>query len=668
MEPIRRRPRLLVVDDEADIRGLVLDALKAVGYQADAARDGLQALELLSAVRYDIVLTDLKMPGLDGLGLLARIKELYPDTDVIMFTGYATIRTSVEAMRGGAYDYLPKPFDPEDLIRVVRRCLERRTLLQERERLSEVVGLLELGRALTSNLDLDTLAGQIVEQAGRVFAADWVSLLLRREAAHVLCLSAAWRANSPGVGGTMCPSPTFLERVVGQVGGETAFGGAEEVCLDVGEALVRPQSVMGRVLRTADREIGAIFCARRGDGLPRYTPREGQLLAVFASQAAVALDNALRYAELKALEGFGRRLSAALDAETLAEEALAAAMQLARPDSAVVWVSRPQHAAHRVHVALQEEVPQECGARWLEVLRGECEAFSEAHVAVRRFQLGRPGVRFRLPAQTAEGAAFRSLLLYPLKRQGELLGLLGVGSRDAEAFTEEHRRVLSTLASSVSVALSNAEAYRELRELNIQTIAALINAVEARDPHTRGHSERVGRYAAAIARKMGLPEPQVEACQVGGLLHDIGKIGISDAILYKPGQLTDDEHESMKEHPAIGARIVSGIEQLAHVVPIIYAHQERYDGSGYPQGLAGEAIPLEARIVAVADAFEAMTAERPYKPAMPAEDALRVLLVGAGTRWDPHVVDALVRVVREEGETLAPLLAEAVERPKGNHI
>jgi len=180
VEPIRKRARLLVVDDEADIRGLVVDALRRVGYSADEAEDGLKALDLLSAVRYDIVLTDLKMPGLGGLGLLARVKELYPGTDVIMFTGYATIRTSVEAMRSGAYDYLPKPFDPEDLVRSVQRCMERRSLMQERQRLSEVVSLLELGRTLAGNLDLDALAAEIVEQVARVFGADWVLLLLRQ--------------------------------------------------------------------------------------------------------------------------------------------------------------------------------------------------------------------------------------------------------------------------------------------------------------------------------------------------------------------------------------------------------------------------------------------------------------------------------------------------------
>jgi len=642
-----------VVDDEADIRGLVVDALRTVGYTADEASNGLEALDLLSAVRYDIVLTDLKMPGLDGLGLLARIKELYPDTDVILFTGYATIRTSVQAMRGGAYDYLPKPFDPEDLVRAVQRCMERRSLLQERERLSEVVSLLELGRTLTGNLDPEALAAEIVEQVGRVFGADWVSLFLRREAADALTLAAEWRAKAPNVVGSLQPTPEFLSRLASRLPGEVLFGGGEEVLEADHQDEMRPNSLMGIPLRTADRDIGVLICARRSGGLPRYGVGDGQLLSVFATQAAVSLDNALRYEELRSLDEIGRRLAATLDGERLMEETLSAVMQLVRPDTAAICTWHLDAQVVQLKVALREGMPKELAWQWQGRLCSSTDHIV-GHVErgvdleVRHVVLNSPGMRLWRQGSERGQLELRSVLTNMLGGTDDPFGLLAVGSCDPDAFTEEHARVLSTLASSAAVALNNARAYRELRELNIQTIVALVNTVEARDPYTRGHSERVGRYAAAIAREMGLPADEVERVQVGGLLHDIGKIGISDAILYKPGQLTDDEHESMKEHPAIGAHIVEGIERLAHVVPIIYAHQERYDGSGYPEGLRGEEIPLAARIVAVADAFEAMTAERPYKPAMEPAEALRLLQEGAGTRWDPQVVDALVRVVRRE--------------------
>jgi len=652
VEPIRKRARLLVVDDEADIRGLVVDALRRVGYSADEAEDGLKALDLLSAVRYDIVLTDLKMPGLGGLGLLARVKELYPGTDVIMFTGYATIRTSVEAMRSGAYDYLPKPFDPEDLVRSVQRCMERRSLMQERQRLSEVVSLLELGRTLAGNLDLDALAAEIVEQVARVFGADWVLLLLRQEAADALTLAAEWRAQSAGVEGRLEPTPEFLGRLVSRFPGEIVFGGGAEMLGLEGSEGGGPDSVMGIPLRTADRDIGVLICARCSGGLPKYGTGDGQLFSLFATQAAVSLDNALRYRELRSLDEIGRRLAATLDGDRLGQETLSAVMRLVRPDAAAICIWRPDDRPVRLRVALRPGLSQEVALWWRDRLCDEVwQALGserDLDFEVHWVETGLSQERFRGLEAGQSQVELRSVLLNRMGGQEVPFGLLAVGSCDRDVFTEEHARAFSTLTSSVSVALSNVATYRELRELNIQTIVALVNTVEARDPYTRGHSEKVGRYAAAIARELGLAGIEVERAQVGGLLHDIGKVGISDAILYKPGQLTDDEHESMKEHPAIGARIVESIERLAPVVPAIYAHQERYDGSGYPEGLRGEEIPFIARIVAVADAFEAMTSERPYKPAMEPPEALRLLVEGAGGWWDPQVVDALVQVVQRE--------------------
>lgn len=653
METNRRRARLLVVDDEADIRGLVVDALRAVGYTADEAPDGQKALDLLAAFRYDIVLTDLKMPGLDGLSLLARIKELYPDTDVIMFTGYATIRTSVEAMRGGAYDYLPKPFDPDDLVRAVHRCMERRALLKERQQLSEVVSLLELGRTLTNNLDLDALASEIVEQVGRVFGADWVSLFLRWEATHAVTRVAQWwSAMAEGLV-ALEPTPDFLRRVVSRLSSEVLFGGTDEV-LDgaSGQGVTEPCSIMGIPLRTAERDIGVLICARCSAGLPRYSTADGQFFSVFATQAAVALDNALRYEELQSLDQIGRRLAATLDGDQLIEETLTGVMRFVRPDTAAIYAWGLAHQADQLHVAVREGVPLEILSEWPRQLNSQFAQVAippgKVRLVVHHVALSARGARYFPHGEGTSRPALRSALVRPLGSPETPFGLLAVGSLEADVFTEEHGRALSTLASSASVALSNAVAYRELKELNIQTISALVNTVEARDPYTRGHSERVGRYAAAIARELGLSPAEAERVHVGGLLHDIGKIGIRDDILYKPGQLTYDEHDSMKEHPAIGARIVQGIEKLTDVVPVIYAHQERYDGLGYPEGLQGEAIPLAARIVAVADAFEAMTSERPYKLPVPPVEALRLLQEGAGSRWDPKVVGALERLLARE--------------------
>ena len=173
---------------------------------------------------------------------------------------------------------------------------------------------------------------------------------------------------------------------------------------------------------------------------------------------------------------------------------------------------------------------------------------------------------------------------------------------------------------------------------------ALAVAVEAKDPYTEGHLHRLEEYAARISSALALPAHTKQVNEYGALLHDIGKIGIPEAILNKPGKLTPEEFAIIKQHPEIGERICRPLRFGAEISPIVRGHHERWDGGGYPDGLAGEAIPLGARIVAVADAFDAMTTDRPYRKALALEKAWKILREGAGTQWDAAVVDAFASV------------------------
>jgi len=178
------------------------------------------------------------------------------------------------------------------------------------------------------------------------------------------------------------------------------------------------------------------------------------------------------------------------------------------------------------------------------------------------------------------------------------------------------------------------------------TIKALATALDAKDPYTFGHSERVARYAVAIGRRLGLPSNELELLEYVGVLHDIGKIGIRDAVLNKPGIFTSDEYEEMKKHPVIGSEIIGGIQLLGKGASWVRYHHERYDGGGFPEGLSGEDIPLGARIIAVADALDAMTSERPYKKTRTLDESIEELKSCSGTQFDPRVVDALLAVIR----------------------
>jgi HD-GYP domain-containing protein (c-di-GMP phosphodiesterase class II) len=203
------------------------------------------------------------------------------------------------------------------------------------------------------------------------------------------------------------------------------------------------------------------------------------------------------------------------------------------------------------------------------------------------------------------------------------------------------------MSGAIEVAVEQLKkAAHENHLLFINSVRMLAAAIDAKDPYTRGHSERVARYSIAIGKNMSLPDKEMRNLRISALLHDVGKIGIDDRILRKPGALSDDEFEVMKQHPAKGAAIMSGVAQLIDIIPGMKYHHEKWSGGGYPEGLDGPDIPMQARIVAIADTFDAMTTNRPYQKAMELTYAVDKIKSFAGTRFDPQVVDAFVQAVK----------------------
>ncbi len=194
---------------------------------------------------------------------------------------------------------------------------------------------------------------------------------------------------------------------------------------------------------------------------------------------------------------------------------------------------------------------------------------------------------------------------------------------------------------------------QELRSSYTATVRALSNAVEARDAYTGKHAERVTAYGMEIARAVGVSIADTRELEFGFLLHDIGKLGIPDAILYKPSALTDNERALMTQHPVIGAQIVDDIEFLAPAARVVRSHHERWDGTGYPDGLAGEQIPLAARVFSVADVLDALTTDRPYRHALPLSKAREMIVAGSGTQFDPRVVEAFKSIPDRRFERIA---------------
>jgi putative nucleotidyltransferase with HDIG domain len=233
------------------------------------------------------------------------------------------------------------------------------------------------------------------------------------------------------------------------------------------------------------------------------------------------------------------------------------------------------------------------------------------------------------------------------RREERVIGTVMAINKQRGNFDAEDTRLLEILASHSSTVLQVAELYAESNTLFMDFIKALAASIDAKDPYTRGHSQRVSNLSVAIATEIGLSPDQILDVRVGSLLHDIGKIGISDAIIRKPDHLTNDEYDEMKKHPAIGHRIISQVAMLQNVLPAISEHHERLDGTGYPFGLHGEQVSLLGRIVAVADVFDAMTTDRPYRKALDIEVVFDHLYSHIDIHFDGTCVNALLRAYRK---------------------
>ena len=238
----------------------------------------------------------------------------------------------------------------------------------------------------------------------------------------------------------------------------------------------------------------------------------------------------------------------------------------------------------------------------------------------------------------------------PLLSRREVIGIFFLGKKaDGEGFSEMDLELISILSHQVSAALENAKLLEKTRLFYISSIRALVAAVEARDPYTRGHAERTSKYAVAIAKEMGFKDEDIENLSLGVLIHDIGKVAMSESLLRNSSSpLEENLWEEVKTHPKIGASILEQIEPLKWAIPLVLQHHERYDGNGYPNGLAGEEITLHARILAIADSFDAMTSDRSYRKAMSTEKALDELRKNAGTQFDPEIVQIAIPILRRE--------------------
>ncbi len=542
-------------------------------------------------------------------------------------------------------------------------AIENARLYEEtKRRAEEMTSVYNISVATTSTLSLDEVLKSVCEQVSRLMEVSSFYIALydagREELSFELALDEGVPvekftrklADGAGLSGWIVQSKQSL-----------LIRDAEREEFPVGAIVVGlpARSWLGVPLLYMDQVVGVM-------GVQSYQPHafdenDQQLLSTIAAQVAIAIENARLFAEtngrtndLALLLGTSTAISSTLDLDqilkTVARQIITSLVAtLCR--ITLLDEAGENLVIRAVYPIREQEAQDDLGRRFpLAMVPWHRQVIETGQPVVLRQDVPELALSDE-ERKLALTEGVKSAALIPLIVGGRVLGVISLAEeRDWERspFTPEKVALCQSIAAQAAVAIENAHLYEELQQSFIQTIAALAAAVDAKDPYTGGHSQRTTELAAAIAQELGLDDEEVELIRYACLLHDVGKIGISEEILLKPGPLNAEEWEVVRRHPALGASIVERAALLYEMVPIILHHHERYDGQGYPEGLRGEDIPFKARILAVADAYEAMTSDRAYRPAMTVQQALATLREGADRQWDGKVVEVLNRIIREQ--------------------
>jgi putative nucleotidyltransferase with HDIG domain len=475
---VKAKAKILVMDDEIQIRDWLALRLGQQGYNVITASNGNEGIARIRREEFDIAILDIMMPEMDGITALGHIKKINPEIEVIMVTGFGTMETVVESIRRGACDYIRKPFNIEEILVVVEKVLEKKEL-------KETIALYDASKALVSTIEFEQLLKIIIDLATGILKSDDVSLMLLDNKKKLYIAAASYGLKD-----------------------ETK----QKARLAIGE------QIMDRAAKD----------------------QQPLLLA----------------------DGF---------------------------------MDEP----HFEDIKDRNEI--------------------------------------------------KSAIILPLTGKAGPLGILNINRiQGVEHFTVKDLHKAAIFGAQIALAIENACLFEELTSLYISTIRSLANAIDAKDHYTNRHSEHVADLAIGIAEELQLTTRQIHKVQQAAQIHDLGKIGIHDYIMNKITQLSAQEMEEIKAHPLTGAHILEPIGFLNDIVEIIKQHHERFDGSGYPYGLKSEAIGIEARIIAVADAYDAMITDRPYRQALTTGQAIAELNKYSNRQFDQKVVAALLKVLEKD--------------------
>jgi putative nucleotidyltransferase with HDIG domain len=645
---------ILIADGDPRVCDEMSGYLSGIGYKTVLALDGVQALEIMSELKPHLAILDIKTPKIDALEFLKRTRENGKAAPVIVTALNPDITTAIKAIQAGAFDYIVKPFTMDVLQKKILAALQTTKAVRENTLLSELVSLHQITGKLTSTHDLEELLDVTFKFCLDVSKAESGSIQLVHRDSNELVIVRRRGIQSPSLrcnldDETQWPLSKWVVK-----NGRSLLISRDRIIPDIEIALNRDElgSALSVPLKVSEDVIGVVNC-NRGKNAEPFSMLDLNLIDMLAAQASIAINNATlissvnqKLDDLSLISNYSEQLMQLVD-ENDVIKCLFSTVHKHFPVDMVGFLIVQKRGHVFLYWSRYHLTEEEIGLACTEVV-DEYNRVARSNVSRKRVTFHRLMPTPEPPSKKAPSTHFRHIV--PIVGEAFDYGALYFGGPADFTRSQGRLALLSSLVSQTRIALTNSKLYNDMKENYIRTIKALAIAVDAKDTYTHGHSENVMNIAEELSHEVGLESRHIGNIRDAGLLHDIGKIGVPGYILNKAGTLTYEEFNGiMKTHSSLGANIVKDVPFLQNLYQLILYHHENFDGSGYPEGRKGEEIPIGARIIHVADAFEAMTSNRPYRTSLGKEEAIKRLNEGSGKQFDPSIIEAFMKLARRKG-------------------
>jgi putative nucleotidyltransferase with HDIG domain len=631
---------ILIVDDEQSVRTLCREFLESFDYHVVEAENGTEALRKMSEQSFSLILSDILMPDINGLELTSIIRSKYPDTLVILISGYGTIDLAKDAILRGAFDFVTKPFKMDELRNMVERAIEVR-----KKQLS-VLPSPELKDLYNLTVNVN-----ISDQSVQVYLNSLMAILKK-----------TFRGDSGRIYLLEKPGGKSLVRKAGS-------GSENKVSDDIWEQVSRAalesdsgvlddrdsarwisdgfpvSSFMAVPIPSSEGNLGTCLVTR-SDNPASFSSRDLKLMGLFTAQAGNQLlnyrmtsnlrDQALKLETVNLLAG---EFASSLSIQKVISSISLGLRSMVQFDLFGVYLSG-KDMVPLSYMLVRSDLPRAILQKdFLKILQ-KTQDIND----INQFLEYSQNDSFSSTSKSDWNIS-PMVELQDLGDFGSFKGMIVLASWNKSAVSYRESSHILLLLKHAAAALSNAYLFESNERNYIQTISALASAVDAKDPYTHNHSRNVAAYATSIAAHIDLTSREITLLNNAALLHDIGKIGIPEVVLNKNGPLTDEEFDLIKTHPVVGYNILKPITAFSSFIDAVRFHHEKYDGSGYPDGLKSLDIPFQARILAVADAFDAMSSDRVYRKSLGLKYAMSELRKNIGSQFDPSIGKAFISVL-----------------------